>query len=114
MTALDEGGRAIVNGRDKLIVIAVLAAFAVGCFCLYWFSPQQVGLRRCDEAIKQQLKAPSTYKRISGRPEMGSDYIFDITYEAQNSFGVPIQSHGECRSYDGGYTSFTERSLPAY
>ncbi len=51
-------------------------------------------LGACEDAIKEHLKAPATYERIDY-----TDYrqSLRITYEAQNSFGVPLRSSGYCR-----------------
>jgi hypothetical protein len=74
---------------------------------IFYFGPTPSGLRQCDEAIKAQLKAPATYRRISGD---GSYGIFNITYDAENSFGVPIRSKGMCFVNDGK-ASWLEDSL---
>ena len=50
-------------------------------------------LKACDEAIQATLKAPSTYKRIAAK---GSGIVFAISYDAENSFGVPLRSEGNC------------------
>jgi hypothetical protein len=55
-------------------------------------SREDEGLIACEEAIKATLKAPATYERISAT--RGPDYF--ITYDAQNSFGVPLRSSGSC------------------
>jgi len=54
-------------------------------------------LRRCDEAIQSKLKAPATFHRInySGTMVDGRG-LYEITYDAENSFGVPLRSHGWC------------------
>lgn len=71
-------------------------AVIVGGFWLVTSWPTITGLRKCDTAIQDKLKAPSTYKRI--------DYIslrdgFLITYEADNALGVPIRGKGTCDIY---------------
>ncbi len=48
---------------------------------------------QCDLAIQATLKAPSTYERIV---VSGGAPTFYVTYEAQNSFGVPLRSSGVC------------------
>lgn len=77
----------------------------------------------CVNAIKLRLKAPATYKEVSARRSVeeltvneyaaGDQAIFDkyikseikpvrhvvtVTYDASNSFGVPIRSVAKCTS----------------
>ena len=51
----------------------------------------------CDDEIKAQLKAPSTYKRISAdKSQTYGGTIVTVEYEAQNSFGVPLREKHSC------------------
>jgi hypothetical protein len=65
----------------------------------------------CDEAIKDTLKAPSTYRRIDGPNTHeigmldGTDH-FMIAFDAQNSFGVPIRHRASCDVTDGKASVF--------
>lgn len=84
------------------IVIALLLFVPLAGFALFYFSPIQQRLRLCDEAIMADLKAPSTYERVSGSVDYGQQTMFSITYDAENSFGVPIRSDAKCSvSTDG-------------
>lgn len=71
------------------------------------------GLSLCDEAIKAQLKAPSTYERISASGPRGS---YRIEYDAANSFGVPLRGQGYCTVKDGHATwlDLTDALRPRY
>jgi hypothetical protein len=86
--------------RDSWLVVGVIATIAALVGGAYWLSgaKEREGWRLCEDAIKATLKAPSTYRRVEDRPDSFpiGDKMFHITYEAQNSFGVPIRSHGSC------------------
>ena len=47
----------------------------------------------CHEAIQDTLKAPSTYKLISSKR---AGNMYQIEYDAENSFGVPLRGQGYC------------------
>jgi len=83
---------------DAAPVVVALILFGITITSLvvwyFYFAPLPTDLRMCDEAIKAKLKAPATYNRINS-PDYYSP-IYDITYDAQNSFGVPLRSHGWC------------------
>lgn len=88
----------------------------------------------CEEYVKDGLKAPSTYKRIGARDtaapvsatdlkklgvEMRSDptwqtnywlHTVSITYDAENSFGVPVRSGEVCTLMEIG--AEPDRSRP--
>ena len=54
-------------------------------------------LRKCDEALQEKLKAPSTYQRISVQEAWQKEAPkYTITYEAQNAFGVPLRGEAIC------------------
>lgn len=78
-----------------VIALAFLMTVITGLVVWYfYFAPLPTDLRLCDEAIKNQLKAPATYNRINSPGYYST--IYDITYDAQNAFGVPLRSHGWC------------------
>lgn len=104
------------NSSDvsKLIWIGGLtfAAMAIGAFSYRHIMdrPLSTDLRSCEETIRATLKAPSTFKLIEA-----PDYYIDgpsrsyfITYEAQNSFGVPLQSKGMCTINGQGSSASAE------
>lgn len=70
------------------ILAALLALGACG---------RPADLSKCDDAIKDTLKAPATYKRIdfTGAYQKESPSYY-ITYDAENSFGVPLRSSITC------------------
>lgn len=82
----------------KSMIVAGVASLVLGIVAgaiYYW--PENVVLRRCDNAIMAQLKAPATYNRISSTGTMVDGRgLYEITYDAENSFGVPLRSHGWC------------------
>lgn len=73
----------------KLILLAMFTLVACD-------SP---GIRECEELIKDRLKAPSTYKRISafsGKGGVGAGRMVQIEYDAANSFGTPLRQTDFC------------------
>lgn len=62
-------------------------------------------LKLCEDEIKSNLKAPSTYKRISVN---NMESLISIEYDADNSFGVPLRKKGMCRIDEGGEVSWLE------
>lgn len=62
-------------------------------YAIHYFSPEQASLRACEVEIKSQLKAPATYKRVEAQAFTS---MVSVTYDAANSFGVPIRSSGFC------------------
>ena len=108
MTEVDANGQVSVGLRDKLLVAGVVICGLAAWGGFYWFSAEQRGMRDCDRAIQKTLRAPATYNRIAGELDAGSDYMFSITYDAENGFGVPVRSTGTCRVYDNGFAIFDE------
>lgn len=78
-----------------LVTAALLALFVA--------YPRYRALAICDEAIQAELKAPATYVRVKPsfwEADVGVGSI-PMSYDAQNSFGVPVRSSGRCLlSYD--------------
>lgn len=79
------------------IVILSLMLLA-GCDVL-----QYKGLAQCEAAIKDQLRSPSTYKRIDVRDQLVVERgqglkvrRFEIDYDADNAFGAPIRADAVC------------------
>ncbi len=73
----------------RVIFITLLAFALAGC---------NSSLAKCDEAIKSQLKSPSSYKRISSD---GSGPLIKIQYDAENSYGVALREKATCFVYRG-------------
>ena len=69
--------------KTTLIVLPLLVLGGCG-------SP---GLRACDDAIKNTLKTPASYKRVSAN---GSDGDWKIGYDAVNEFNAPLRANGRC------------------
>lgn len=91
--------------RSYLIVFGFFAVPALLIGALVWVAkaPERAGYQMCDEAIMATLKAPATYRRIDGPDTFATgDDMFRITYDAQNSFGVPLRSKGFCTITDDG------------
>ena len=90
-------------GRDRvwLPVIAIMVAGGLG---FAWYSSERP-IWVCERAIKDDLKAPSTYRRISAE---GSGNFYIIVYDAANSFGIPIRGKGSCYIDPTGYARWGE------
>jgi hypothetical protein len=79
--------------------IALFAVMIILGFTAYYYvgSADRPQWGPCDEAIKETLKAPSTYKRIDGpNTYQSSPQHFTISYDADNPYGVPIRGKGFC------------------
>jgi hypothetical protein len=79
------------------LICAVTILIVTGIVYLpsYWNGNTVLG--QCDEAIQSKLKAPATFHRISYSGTMVEKHgLFEIVYDAENSFGVPLRSHGWC------------------
>lgn len=76
--------------------VGIPAIMAGGLFVLASW-PLWSDLNLCDAAIMAKLKAPATYRRINA-PDgySASNFTYRITYDAENSFGVPLRSAGYC------------------
>tara|TARA_B100001179_G_C18552126_1_gene386522 strand:- start:171 stop:485 length:315 start_codon:yes stop_codon:yes gene_type:complete len=77
--------------RRRTWSIIVVGCIAIGSFP---YVMDSLRLTECDDAIRATLKAPSTYQRVYYYREAPDRYR--ITYEASNSFGVPIEKTGQC------------------
>lgn len=86
----------------KRVVVLMLFALA-GC--------EDATLSACDEAVKAQLKAPSTYKRLSadGFASDAKTAMWTITYDANNAFNVPLRGKGQCLISKGQTSWFEEQ-----
>ena len=66
---------------------------------------QYQALSACDEKIKQELRSPSSYTRISADSYESEDVInVSIEYDAANAYGTLIREKAYCRipkSVDG-------------
>ena len=79
-------------------MIAFLIAVVAQYFMTYNKGEADSGyLKRCEQMLQSELRAPSTYKRISAIEESTGIWL---TYEAQNSLGVTLRSTASC-SPDG-------------
>jgi hypothetical protein len=69
---------------------------------------EKQGVDQCEQAIKDKLKAPSSYHRVSvdvndinaANPSDISRFTerwVDVTYDAVNSFNAPLRGRQHCR-----------------
>lgn len=83
---------------DRKEITGMIAVFLVAGILLFvllrW--PVWSELSRCDAAIKDQLKAPATYNRVSPTWWNATSSVTHIEYDAQNGFGVPVRGRGTC------------------
>lgn len=66
-------------------------------------------LKRCDEAIHNKLKAPSTYKRVAQNGMEGLSY--EIDFDAENSFGTPLRDKAHCYLTGGKVDVFLDSEM---
>lgn len=86
-----------LSKRGQIVGVGALtAAIIVGALSWIYLSPLAFDLRKCDDAIRERLKAPATYKRIDASGTHSTSGTYSLTYEAENSFGVPLQGKGLC------------------
>ncbi|HEX8573999.1 MAG TPA: hypothetical protein VF759_14740, partial [Allosphingosinicella sp.] len=77
---------------------AVLPIILCGCNPV-----QSQAVQACEVFIKERLRSPSTYKRISGDalgPAFENDgrrvKMVTIEYDAANAYGTPIRGSQQC------------------
>lgn len=70
--------------------IAALAVVLMVAGCGETVDP---GLLACEAAIKQGLKAPSSYSRVKVD---GGGSVYTIEYDAVNSYNAPLRQAGTC------------------
>ncbi|HKT85611.1 MAG TPA: hypothetical protein VJQ77_05945 [Novosphingobium sp.] len=89
--------------------VAALAAIAlmVSPFLYKWYWANRPPAA-CRMAIEAKLKAPSTYKTVSVD---GSGAFYDIEYDAENAFGVPMRGKGFCTVNDDGTATWVELGM---
>jgi hypothetical protein len=80
----------------RFAIIAAATLLLSGC--------DKPEIKACEAWIKDGLKAPSTYKRLSAESRLepavkprAEHQVVLIGYEAQNSFGVPLASAEQCQ-----------------
>lgn len=78
----------------------VAIALGIGVMLVY---PNVRALWACDRVIQSELKAPSTYRRLSPSWYEISDPPFVVEYEAENSFGVPLRQTTTCDASEAGH-----------
>lgn len=82
-----------VRKYDVTIAISLLSLlFIAPCLYAGWLWHSDIS--SCDTSIQYKLKAPSTYRRISSKYQGSGEY--QIAYDAENSFGVPLRGRGIC------------------
>jgi len=108
-TADATSGTASRDRAPLWMLFAVLAVPVVLGVAIYLLAtvPLARDLHLCDEAIKAQLKAPTTYKRVKAPDTYSNSTTFySIEYDAANGFGVPLRGKGSCQ-VNGARTSAT-------
>lgn len=106
MTEQDDVAQQVDSGLPVAVVMILLIVIAVALSfpASNWLTSYSV-LAKCDEGAKKYLKAPSTYNRVSPVPSFeplkvlrseGEMNAVEVSYDASNSFGVPIRSTGIC------------------
>jgi hypothetical protein len=79
---------------------------------------QNAAISACETFIKERLRAPSTYKKISD-DGVSSAFEFDgktikmvtIEYDAANAYGTPIRESQQCTFEVDKSGSFVEKDL---
>lgn len=68
----------------------------------------QFNMSKCDAAIKETLKAPASYNRVSAEGGNGSYWV---EYDAVNLFNAPVRGAGRCTIIAGeaSWTAQTQR-----
>lgn len=114
----EDKSEAAVEGAPLWTIAAtviVLIAVPVGLWASTYSSPLEKHLAACDAAIQSTLKAPATYKRLESPNSFtsGGPHMYQLTYEAQNLFGVPLRSSGYC-TVDGttGLATWLQSQIP--
>lgn len=103
------------KGIGPEIAIAAPVVLGAALVAMFYFSSEERAYRACEDLLKADLKAPSTYAMVDY-----TSYAYDntasvtITYDAENSFGVPIRGTYHC-SLDGDLQAVHEPGpdLPA-
>ena len=55
------------------------------------------GVTECEQHIKEELKAPASYRRIDAVSfSLDTSVVVDIEYDAANSFNAPIRATRHC------------------
>lgn len=89
--------------------ITAIFLLVVGGACSAPFVDRAFKLGKCDDAIKATLKAPSTYKRVDySLFSEGYPVNYTISYDAQNSYGVPLRDSGRCTLHQDGTVDWAE------
>ena len=56
---------------------------------------------RCENAVKDRLKAPATYRRIEAEHHATTRLVF-LTFDSQNSFSALIRARAICEFSSSG------------
>ena len=102
----DEAPIERARSRDRILLIIVATIMLLVAAVFVWLFTLEPGLGACEDAIKETLKAPATYQRVEVE---GSSGDYTITYDAENSFGVPLRGTGSC-IVSGGQAQWFEDS----
>ena len=75
------------------LVLPALSILVSGC--------DSAQVRQCEAQLKEKLKAPASYKRVSAEEFVNTSYKepYDevtITYDAVNSFNAPLRDRERC------------------
>ena len=109
MAQIDQHGNGPAKGISDRAAIAIVAVLLLSLGGgIAWLLTWKPGLSACEDAIKETLKAPATYQRVKVE---GSSPLYTITYDAENSFGVPLRGSGFC-NVNGAQASWFEDYHP--
>ena len=85
-----------VAGEKWIAIVVAAVLFTLVGGTIYLAVREDPNLSTCEDAIRAKLKAPATYKRVKFDGVGGADGIYDIEYDANNSFNTPLRGHGTC------------------
>lgn len=80
-----------ISTRTVHIALAGFAALSASPFALTWYFNERA-IQLCEERIKAEIRSPSSYQRI----KVDGSGVFDIEFDAANSFGTPIRGSASC------------------
>lgn len=79
------------SDRTIWIALAAVAMVVAAPFALTWYLNER-SIHACEARIMAELKAPSSYRRI----KVDGSAVYDIEFDAANSFGTPIRGSAMC------------------
>ena len=76
----------------RFLVLALGAVMLSGCM-------EDEALVYCEKAVKNELRSPSTYKRIEANDysTVKGEASYYIKFDASNAYGTPIRGLASCK-----------------